>query len=322
MTSLPMRLSAIGVIGKRRARPVRRNATLAIGVGIIVALTAFALLGPVLSPYGTTQISDTPFAGSSTEHWLGTDNLGRDTFVRLAAATGYTLLISFTASVVAMAVGTALGVLAGYLGGWTDLVVMRGVEVFMSIPAILMALVVRVIFGPGVLPLVVAMAIVAAPMFARIMRGPILLLKERDFVVAAEVGGVGRLGIAFQHLLPNALTPMLVQFANTASLAVLLEASLSYLGQGVQAPEPSAGRMISEFQRYMADQPQLVLIPAALVTILTVGWNLISDGLQAGLSPRASQLQVPVRPRRPASSTSSTLPTTPASHPSAKEHHQ
>lgn len=281
-----------------RARP-RRSPALVAGLAVLAALVAFSVLGPVVSGYDPTALGQTPFAPPSAEHWLGTDNLGRDTFTRLALATRYMILVSLLSTLIALVVGTALALVAGYAGGVADLLVMRGVEVLMSIPAILMALVVRVIVGPGFVPLVVAMAIVSAPLFARVLRGPVLLLRERDFVVAAEISGVPKVVIALRHLVPNALTPMLVQAANTASLAVLLEASLSYLGQGAQPPDPSAGRMISEFQRFMQDQPQLVLFPAILVTILTVGWNLVADGLQARLTPRSADLEVPISTRRP-----------------------
>ncbi|CAN5270376.1 ABC transporter permease [soil metagenome] len=264
--------------------------TVKLGLGIVIALVAFALLGPplgsLLGQGSVTTMSGTTFAGPSAAHWFGTDNLGRDTFRRLAVATGSTLLISFVSAVIAMIVGTTLGIVAGYGGRIADTLVMRGVDIALAVPAILLALVVRVVFGAGVLPLIVAMAVISAPLFARVVRGPVRLLRERDFIAAAEIAGVGRTAIALRHLVPNIVTPVAIQFANTASLAVLLEASLSYLGQGVQAPQPSAGRMISEFQRYLGDEPQLVLIPAALIVLVTIGWNLIADGVQR-ISPTA-----------------------------------
>lgn len=267
--------------------------TLKLGAGVLLALAVFALVGPLVAPSirphvgqgSVTTITDATFAPPSGAHWFGTDNLGRDTFARLAVATGSTLLISFVAAVVAMIVGTALGVVAGYSGAGyrgriANAIIMRGVDVVLAVPAILLALIVRVVFGAGGLPLIVAIAVISAPLFARVVHGPVRLLRERDFVAAAEIAGVGRGAIALRHVLPNIVTPIAVQFANTASLAVLLEASLSYLGQGVQAPQPSAGRMISEFQRYLGDEPQLVLWPAALIVLITVGWNLLADGVQ------------------------------------------
>lgn len=277
---------------------MKMNTTLAAGLGIIGLLIVVALLGPLVSGHEVNAPSGLPMQGVSAENWLGTDNIGRDTFTRLAVAARFALLISFAATVLAMIAGTAVGLVAGYVGGRVDDLLMRCTEIVMAVPAILLALVVRVIFGPGVLPLIAAMALVGAPGFARIMRSPILVLRNRDFVVAAEVAGVRSPRIALTHLLPNATTPMLVNFANTASLAVLIESSLSYLGQGVQPPDPSAGRMISEFQRFMYDNPLLVILPAILITLLTVGWNLLADGVQEALSPRTGHLAVPIRGRR------------------------
>jgi ABC-type dipeptide/oligopeptide/nickel transport system permease subunit len=273
-----------------------RNGALLGGISVMAGLLLFSLLGPLISPFGPNDVSDATFAMPSADHWLGTDNLGRDMFVRLAIATRSALLISFTSTMLAMIFGTAIGVIAGYAGGRVDNVLMRLTEVVMAVPAILLALVVRVIVGPGFIPLILAMALIGTPGFARIMRSPILVLKDRDFVTAAEVAGVSRPKIALNHLLPNATTPMLVNFASTASLAVLIESSLSYLGQGVQPPDPSAGRMISEFQRFMYQDPLLIILPAVAVTLLTIAWNLLADGVQTALA--AKDVSLPIRRRR------------------------
>jgi len=197
----------------------------------------------------------------------------------------------------AAVVGTTVGVLSGYLGGWVDGVLMRIVDALLALPAILLALVVGVVIGNGPLPLIIALGLIFAPGFARVMRAPALALRRRDFVAAARNSGVRAPVIALQHVLPNALTPLLVQFAAVASNVVLLEAALSYLGQGVQAPEPSAGRMISEAQRFMYSDPLLVIAPAVLIVALSSGWNLFADGVQSLLSPRRGS-GLPPRGRR------------------------
>jgi len=274
---------------------LKKNGALLGGLAILAALLVYAIVGPLLAGYDPNETVGGPFEAPSGTHWLGTDNLGRDMFVRLAIATRYAIMISLVSSIISMVLGTAIGLLAGYAGGRVDNVLMRGTEIIMAIPAILFALVIRVIIGPGFLPLIIALAIIGAPGFARIMRSPILVLRDRDFVVAAEIAGVRKPWIALSHLLPNATTPMLVNFASTASLAVLIESSLSFLGQGVQPPDPSAGRMISEFMRYMYSEPLLILMPAILITALTVAWNLLADGVQVALSPKAGNLAVPTR---------------------------
>ena len=250
----------------------------------------------MLSPYTVTQINDLPFASPSAEHWLGTDNLARDNFTRLAAATLTGLQISLASTMLAALVGSTAGILAGYFGGLLDSVVMRSVDVLLAIPAILLALVTRVIFGPGIWTLIASLAIIAAPGFARVMRAPAISLRERDFVTSAEISGVGRMRIAASHLLPNSLTPLFVQFAATASTVVLMESILSFLGQGVLPPDPSAGRMIADSTRFMAREPMLILLPAAVIIAMTIAWNLIADGLQKLLSPRDGALNISTAP--------------------------
>ncbi|WP_062516123.1 ABC transporter permease [Demequina gelatinilytica] len=294
---------------------LKKNAALVAGIAVLAALALYGLIVPLVSQWDPNLTVGMRLEGPSAEHWLGTDHLGRDNFVRLAIAARYALAISFISSIISMVLGTAVGLLAGYAGGRLDNLLMRGTEIIMAIPAILFALVIRVIIGPGFVPLLIAMAIIGAPGFARIMRSPILVLRDRDFVVAAEIAGVRKPWIAVSHLLPNATTPMLVNFASTASLAVLIESSLSFLGQGVQAPDASAGRMIQESMRFMNDDPLLIVLPVILITLLTVGWNLLADGVQMALSPKAGNLAVPTRGRRrkklPGGPTQATAPTRP-----------
>lgn len=282
----------------RTALKMRKNPALLTGVTLLGGMLLLTVLTPLFSPYTVTQINQVPFSGPSAEHWLGTDNLARDNFTRLAAAARSALQISLAATVIAAAVGSAVGVLAGYYGGVTDTIIMRAVDVLLSIPAILLALVTRVIFGPGMWTLIISLAIIAAPGFARVMRAPVISLRERDFVTSAEISGVNRLRIASSHLLPNALTPLFVQFAATASSVVLMEAILSFLGQGILPPDPSAGRMIADSVRFMAREPLLILLPAAIIIVMTIAWNLVADGLQTVLSPRAGVLNIAANPRQ------------------------
>lgn len=267
----------------RRRRP---GAAFWIGASIIAGVLLLAAWMTVFPPYGPLATTGGSLEGPSGAHLLGTDNVGRDSLVRLALAGRTSLLISGSAALLAAAIGTALGLIAGYAGGIVDTVIMRTVDALLALPAILVALVVGVIIGNGPVPLVLALGLIFAPTFARVMRAPALALRERDFVLASRLSGIRAPRIVIEHLLPNALTPLLVQFASVASSVVLLEAALSYLGQGVQAPEPSAGRMINEFTRFMQIQPLLVTLPALLIVILSAGWNLLADGIQTFLAPR------------------------------------
>ncbi|MGO2859527.1 MAG: ABC transporter permease [Brevibacterium sp.] len=255
----------------------------AVIMGILIVWALWMLLAPQF-PMNET-VSD-PLLLPSGDHPLGTDHVGRDLFVRLGIAAGLSLVISAGTALLAGVVGTGLGLIAGYAGGWVDSVIMRIVDTVLSIPAILVALIAGVAFGTGPLPLICALGVVFAPSFARVTRGPVLVLKERDFVRAAEMNGVGPVRIALSHLLPNAFTPLAINFATVASTVVLVEAALSYLGQGVPAPNPSAGRMISESTRFMQIDPMLVILPTLLIVVLAIAWNLLADGAQEYLAPR------------------------------------
>ncbi|WP_223622930.1 ABC transporter permease [Microbacterium sp. EST19A] len=278
-------LALANVAGKRPAR--RRFGPAFWGgagiLGVILILAGWMSFWP---PYDPFAASGLPLGGPSGEHLLGTDNLGRDTFTRLALAARTSLVISGAAALLGAVIGTFFGLIAGYVGGWIDAVIMRVVDAVLALPAILVALVVGVVIGNGPWPLILALGLVFAPGFARVMRAPVIALRERDFVLAATISGVRPARVIAEHLLPNVLTPLFVQFASVASQVVLIEAALSYLGQGVQAPEPSAGRMISEFTRFMQLQPLLIILPSLVIILLSAAWNLLADGLQDYLAPR------------------------------------
>jgi peptide/nickel transport system permease protein len=256
------------------------------GGGILAVILVLAGWMTLWPPYDPFVASGPALAGPSLEHLLGTDNLGRDTFTRLALAARTSLLISGAAALLGAVIGTVFGLIAGYVGGWVDSVIMRIVDAILALPAILVALVVGVVIGNGPGPLILALGLVFAPGFARVMRAPVIALRERDFVLAATLSGVRPTRVIIEHLLPNVLTPLFVQFASVASQVVLIEAALSYLGQGVQAPEPSAGRMISEFTRFMQMHPLLIILPSLVIILLSAAWNLLADGMQDYLAPR------------------------------------
>lgn len=273
-------------------RFIRTNPSLAGGLTVIIGMSLLSVIIIAVSPYGASQINTDPFLGPTLEHPLGTDNLARDNALRLSHATLLGLFISFCATALGAFVGTLLGVVAGFAGGQIDNIIMRFIDIMLSVPSLLLALVLRVMLGPGTFTLIVSLAVISVPAFARIMRAPIITIKERDFVTAARIAGVNPVVIALRHLLPNALTPLLVQFAATASVAVLLESVLSFLGAGILPPDPSAGRMIADSIRFMQRDILLVILPSLVLVMMTVGWNLIADGIQTALSPRHGDLQI------------------------------
>ncbi len=293
-----------------KARPRRRPGPAfwsgAVILGVILVAALWMTLWPPYDPYAGTGA---PLQGPGGDHLLGTDNLGRDVFTRLALAARTSLAISGASALLAAALGTILGLIAGYIGGWVDTLIMRAVDIMLALPAILVALVVGVIIGNGPGPLILALGLVYAPTFARVMRAPVMALREREFVVAAQLSGVRSPRIVVEHLLPNVLTPLFVQFASVASQVVLIEAALSYLGEGVQAPEPSAGRMISEFTRFMQTQPLLIILPSIVIILLSAGWNLLADGTQDFLVPRREPaFSITARSRRRRAAAAQTAP--------------
>lgn len=262
-----------------RTRTRTGNWELVLGIVILTALVFFAL-SSLLPGNDAESYGNDPLAPPSFEHLLGTDNLGREMSSRLATATFGGLQLAVVATLLAAIMGTGIALISGYFGGLWDAVLMRMTDLVLSIPGLLMALVLKAILGPGEVTLLITMTVLFSPVLARIMRGPILAIKERGFIIAAEVAGRPRLSIAAAHILPNVLTPLLITAATIAGETVLVEATLSYLGQGVQPPTPSLGRMVNEFQKYMLVHPYLILLPAFLILLQVIAWNLLADGIQ------------------------------------------
>lgn len=266
--SLPVRFRAALI-----ARP-----GLTVGVLILLVLFAMSILVGVIRPFTATEVAGIPFTGPNPTNWLGTDELGRDYFVRVCVAARTSLTISVCAALLALVVGSAIGLLAGLEGGKLDAVLMGAIDLLVSLPSIIVALGVVAIFSPTMTTLILVLAVVSVPNFARVVRSRCLELREREFVMSARVSGVSTIRIATRHLLPNVWTVMMVQVSNTAAIVILMESGLSYLGLGVQPPTPSWGKMISESQSYMVEAPWLPLVPFIALLITSSAWGLIGEG--------------------------------------------
>ena len=251
---------------------------LSLGVLILLVLFAMSILVGALRPFTATEVAGIPFTGPNSINWLGTDELGRDYFVRVCVAARTSLTISVCAALIALVVGSAIGLLAGLEGGKLDAVLMGAIDLLVSLPSIIVALGVVSIFSPTMTTLVIVLAVVSVPNFARVVRSRCLELREREFVMSARVSGVPTIRIATRHLLPNVLTVMMVQVSNTAAIVILMESGLSYLGLGVQPPTPSWGKMISESQSYMVEAPWLPLVPFIALLLTSSAWGLIGEG--------------------------------------------
>lgn len=260
-------------------------------LGLIVLL---GLVAPHLLPYGPTQINARDaLQAPDLAHWFGTDELGRDQLSRVAAAAPIALYSAAASVAVALAAGAAIGLVAGYAGGTSDLALSGIVEVMFSMPALLLALLVVGVLGPGLNNALMAVAIVYVPRFARIARGATLSVRQREFIEAARATGCSPARIVVEHVLPNILPAMIVQTALSLSTAEIAQASLSFLGLGVQPPNADWGNMLAASRGFVTIAPWLVIFPSLALVLLIIAFNLLGDALRDVLDPR---LRVGMRP--------------------------
>jgi peptide/nickel transport system permease protein len=263
------------------------NPLLWLGGGLMAVQAAAALFAQLVAPYGANaQDILARLKGPSWSHWLGTDNFGRDTLSRILFGYQTLFAIAVTSVLAALAVGGGLGVVAAYRGGWFDRIAMRGMDILFAFPIFLLAIGVIAVLGPGAVSTAIAIAIVYVPIFARTLRAPALLLREADYIAAARTSGSTETRILLRHMLPNLSAIILVQTSLSLSTAILVEASLSFLGLGTQPPTPSLGRMLAESRNFLALSPWPATVSGAAILLASLGFNLLGDGLQDRLDPR------------------------------------
>jgi ABC-type dipeptide/oligopeptide/nickel transport system permease subunit len=280
--SMPLRRQPPGLVVKVVQHPEGR-----LGVALLGLLVLTALLVPVISPYGPNQINpQDALQGPSTRHWFGTDELGRDQLRRVAAAAPIAFYVSGASVAIALAIGSAMGLVAGYVGGTVDVILNWIVGILFSMPALLLALVVVGVFGPGLNNALGAVAIVYVPRFARIARASTLLVRHRLFIEAARLAGRKPYEILIEHVVPNILPAVIVQTALSLSTAELAHASLSFLGLGVQPPNADWGSMLAKARGLMTVAPWLVIFPALALVLLIISFNMLGDALRDVLDPR------------------------------------
>lgn len=259
------------------------------GLGLVMVLAAVfgSVFAPYLTPYDAITLNPPArLQGPSTEHLLGTDQLGRDTFTRILHGGRVSLAVAGASVVVALLAGGALGVLAGYYRGWLDVLIMRVTDVLLSFPAILLAIALIAFLGAGFWNLVLAIGIVYIGPFARVARAAVLTVREELFVEAAKALGGRDARIVFLAVLPSAAAPLIVEVSLRLAYAILYEASLSFLGLGTQPPTPSWGMMVAEARRYLALAPWATVAPGLAIMVVVLGFNLLGDGLRDALDPR------------------------------------
>jgi peptide/nickel transport system permease protein len=257
-----------------------------------------AVLAPLVAPEDPlVQNREARFRPPSAAHPFGTDEFGRDILSRVVHGARISLLTGAVAVLIGASVGVPLGLAGGFLGGWADALIMRVLDFLLAVPAILLAMVIIAVLGPGSFNAMLAVGVVAVPSFGRLARASTLSLKEREFVVATRALGVGPVYLMFRTILLNALTPVVVQVAVTGAVAMLLEAALSFLGLGTQPPAPSWGSMLNTGRSFLYQAPWYGLFPGVVITISVLALNGLADALQA-LVDRGGAGRAATTPRR------------------------
>jgi peptide/nickel transport system permease protein len=254
---------------------------------LLAAVAIIAVAAQWIAPYGVNDV-DVPSAlrGPSAQHWFGTDELGRDVLSRVLVAVQASMQVAVASVAFAVVVGVTVGVVAGYRGGWVDTVFMRVVDVMFAFPVLLLALAIVAILGPGITTTMLAIGVVYTPIFARVARASTLSVRVEPYVAVSRTMGTGHGYILARHVLPNIAGPLIVQTSLSLAFAILSEAALSFLGLGIQPPEPSLGRMIFDSQGFVTLAWWMAVFPGAAIFVIVLAFNLFGDGLRDVLDPK------------------------------------
>lgn len=306
-TATPRLLPAEGMpeqpasLWRTASRRLLQRRSALVGLGILVALISMAVFAPWIAPYDPNKIlldqedvspRDRPCIhllgcpADQPQHWLGLDSNARDLLSRVIYGSRYSLVIGFAAVGFAVVIGTVLGALAGQFGGGIDNLIMRVMDVLLAFPALLLAIAIVAVLGPGLTNTLIAIGIVSIPIYARVMRASVLSTRELDFVTASRALGEGALATLLRVVLPNALTPLIVIGTLGIATAILDAAALSFLGLGAQPPTPEWGSMLGADRNQVFTAPHLVFFPGLAIMLTVLAFNLLGDGLRDALDPR------------------------------------
>lgn len=271
-------------------RAVLRNPLSLSGLIIIATITLIALLAPLISPYDPNAIHVKEILlGPSYKHWMGTDGLGRDVLSRMMAGARISLLVGIVSVGIATVIGVVLGAIAGFYRGWVDALIMRSVDIMLSIPTFFLILAVIAFLSPSIWNIMIVIGLTSWMGVTRLVRAEFLSLRNREFVLAASTLGAKDVRLIFTHLLPNSLTPIIVSSVLGVASAVLVESGLSFLGLGVQAPQASWGNILTDGKEYIEFAWWLSLFPGFAILITVLGYNLLGEGLRDALDPKSQR---------------------------------
>lgn len=272
-------------------RRLKKNKLAMVCLFVIIVIAVVAIFAPVFAPYDPFETD--PFnrlQKPSAEHWCGTDDLGRDVFSRIIYGARVSLLVGVVTEGIAVPIGIILGCIAGYYGGWADMIISRIIEVLGSFPFIIFALCVMFIIGPGILNIFIALGCIGWLGHARQIRAAVIQLKNQEFIEAAKASGASDFDIIFKHLVPNCLATVIVVATIDIPSDIMFEATLSFMGLGIQPPNPSWGSMISEAQDYLRQVPSYSIFPGVAIMLLVLAFNNFGDGLRDALDPKLKNL--------------------------------
>lgn len=271
-------------------RSFRKRKLGLVGALIVIFLILMALFGNLITPYDPLEMHTADaLQEPSAKYWLGTDRFGRDQLSRLINGTRISMTVSFGSICIAAVLGVIIGLVSGYYGGYIDSIIMRLLDIIFAFPMLLLALVLVAVLGPSLRNVLIAIGFVQHARFARIVRGSVLSVKEKEFVEGIRSVGARGKTIIFRFILPNVLSPVIVQATWGLSIAIMLEAALSFLGLGTQPPMPSWGLMLNESRRFMELAPWMTIFPGLAIMFAVLGFNLMGDALRDALDPRLSQ---------------------------------
>ena len=271
-------------------RNFKRHKLGIIGALIVLFLILVAFFGNFISPYDPLEMhTKDALKGPCAKYWLGTDRFGRDQLSRLISGTKISMIVSFGSILVAASLGVIIGLISGYYGRYVDNVIMRLLDIIFAFPMLLLALVLVAVLGPSLRNVLIAIGFVQHARFARIVRGQVLSVKEKEYIEGIRSVGARGFTVIFRFILPNVLSPIIVQATWGLSIAIMLEAALSFLGLGTQPPMPSWGLMLNESRRFMELAPWMTIFPGLSIMFAVLGFNLMGDALRDALDPRLSQ---------------------------------
>ncbi|WP_153977265.1 nickel transporter permease [Paenibacillus xylanilyticus] len=268
-------------------RTFRRNRLALAGLIIIVFFILLAFLAPYISPYDyKEQVLTDRLQAPSAEHWFGTDDLGRDVFSRVLYGARISLWVGFFSVIGSIIAGALLGLVAGFYGKWADMLISRLFDILLAFPGILLAIAIVAILGPSLQNALLAIAIVNIPTYGRLVRSRVLSLRQEEFITSARTLGANNMRILFRHILPNSLTPLIVQGTLGIGTAIIEAAALGFLGMGAQPPDPEWGKMLSDSRQFLQKAPWTLIFPGLSIMLTVLGFNLLGDGLRDTLDPK------------------------------------